>query len=315
MNCKLKLDFERTSSLFLAYPEGVIDCGVDYSPASEVFNELIKALPRKSNLILFVKSADILKKVSKLHKKATILVNSELSSIWIRDSAGFNMGTHIVKPIFKPKYYRKYFEEAALIDQNMKVIHSLLGIDMLKLPLIWDCGNLVTNGEVGFITDQILSDNKKTHDESQVKELIRTHLNIEPVIIPSHPDDVFGHSDAYMTFLKHNTLAIAEYPDTANRKDLKYLDEIRTIAEKNVSTIVEIKESPTYEVKDEIESAKGLFVNLLFLGDQIYMPSYENSEDKKHNLELLSRFGKVHPVNCEGLANFGGLLHCISFTN
>lgn len=223
MNRKLKLDFERTSSLFLAYPEGVVDCGVDYSPATAVFNDLIKALPWRTNLILFVKSTEILKKVNKLHKRATILVNSELSSIWIRDSAGFNMGTHIVKPIFKPRYYRKYFEEAALIDQNMKIIHSLLGVDMVKLPLIWDCGNLVTNGEIGFITDQILSDNKKTHNESQIKDLIREHLCIEPIIVPSHPDDVFGHTDAYMTFLNRTTLAIAKYPDTLNKKDIKYL--------------------------------------------------------------------------------------------
>jgi agmatine/peptidylarginine deiminase len=315
MNRKLKLDFERTSSLFLAYPEGVVDCGVDYSPATEVYNDLIKALPWRTNLILFVKSAEILKKVSKLHKRSTILVNSELSSIWIRDSAGFNMGTHIVKPIFKPKYYRKYFEEAALIDQNMKIIHSLLGVDMVKLPLIWDCGNLVTNGEVGFITDQILSDNKKTYNESQVKELIRAYLNIEPIIIPIHPDDAFGHSDAYMTFLNNATLAISKYPETANKKDLKYLDEIRAIAEKHVSTIVEIKENPTYEVKDEIESARGLYVNLLSLGDQIFIPSYDNSTEENHNYELLCRYGKVHKIKADRLATFGGLLHCISFTN
>lgn len=315
MNRKLKLDFERTSSLFLAYPEGVVDCGIDYSPAAEVFNDLIKALPWRTNLILFVKSAEILKKVSKLHRRSTILVNSEISSIWIRDSAGFNMGTHIVKPTFKPKYYRKYFNEAALIDQNMKIIHSLLGVDMVKLPLIWDCGNLVTNGEVGFITDQVFSDNKKTHDETQIKSLIREHLSIEPIIVPSHPDDVFGHTDAYMTFLNRTTLAIAKYPDTANKKDIKYLEQLREVVEKHVSSIVEIKENPTYEVKDEIESARGLFVNFLSLGDHIFMPSYGSSEDEKSNIELLSRYGKVHPIKCDNLASFGGLLHCVSFTN
>jgi peptidyl-arginine deiminase len=126
MDCKLKLDFEKTTSLFLAYPEGVIECGIDCSPATKVFDELIRTIPRKTNLVVFVKSAEISKKVSRLHQNTTTLVNSELSSIWLRDTSGFNMGTHIVKPIFKPKYYRKYFEEAAIIDQSMKVIHSIL---------------------------------------------------------------------------------------------------------------------------------------------------------------------------------------------
>src|SRR4030042_6515145 len=244
MDCKLKLDFEKTTSLFLAYPEGVIDCGIDYSPASKVFDELIKAIPRKTNLVVFVKSAEISKKVGRLHRNTTTLVNNELSSIWLRDSAGFNMGTHIVKPIFKPRYYRKYFEEAALIDQSMKIIHSILGIDMVKIPLVWDCGNLVSNGEIGFITDQVLADNKKNYDEAQVKEIISSHLKIEPILVPTHPDDGFGHSDAYMSFVNQSTLAISKYPENANKKDLKYLEEVKTIVQKHISNVIEIKENP-----------------------------------------------------------------------
>jgi len=315
MDCKLKLDFEKTTSLFLAYPEGVIDCEIDYTPASRVFDTLIKAIPWKTNLIVFTKTSEISKRVSRLHRNTTTLVNSELSSIWLRDSAGFNMGTHIVKPIFKPKYYRKYFEEAALIDQNMKIIHSVLGIDMVKMPLIWDCGNLVTNGEIGFITDQVLADNKKSHDEAQVKEIIQSHLKIEPIIIPTHPDDTFGHSDAYMSFLNHSTLAISKYPEEANKRDLKYLDEVKEIVQKHVPNVIVIIENPSYEKNNDIESAKGLYVNFLSLGNMIFMPSYENSEEEKYNKDLLIKYGKVHPIACHELAAFGGLLHCISFTN
>ena len=315
MDCKLKLDFEKTTSLFLAYPEGVIDCGIDCSSASKVFDELIKAIPRNTNLVVFVKSAEISKKVGRLHRNTTTLVNNELSSIWLRDSAGFNMGTHIVKPIFKPKYYRKYFEEAALIDQNMKIIHSILGIDMVKIPLVWDCGNLVTNGEIGFITDQVLADNKKSHDEAQVKEIIRSNLKIEPVLIPTHPDDIFGHTDAYLSFLNRSTLAISKYQENANKKDLKYLEEVKTIVHKYVSNVIEIRENPTFEENNNIESAKGLYVNFLSLGNLIFMPSYENSDDEKYNKDLLSKYGKVYPIQCDELAAFGGLLHCVSFTN
>ena len=315
MNRKLKLDFEKTTSLFLAYPEGVIDCGIDYSPASKVFDALIRAIPWRTNLIVFVKSAEISKKVSKLHRNTTTLVNNELSSIWLRDSAGFNMGTHIVKPIFKPKYYRKYFEEAALIDQSMKIVHSILGIDMVKIPLIWDGGNLVTNGEIGFITDQILADNKKSFDETQVKEIIRSHLKIEPVLIPTHPDDIFAHADAYLSFVNRSILAISKYPEESNKKDLKYLEELKEIVQKHVPNVIEITEEPTYEENNDVESAKGLHVNFLSLGDKIFIPSYGNSDVEKNNKDLLSKYGKVYPIACHELAEFGGLLHCISFTN
>jgi agmatine/peptidylarginine deiminase len=315
MDCKLKLDWEKTNSLFLAYSEGVIDCGIDYSPASKVFDALIKSLPWKTNLIVFVKSAEISKKVSKLHRNTTTLVNNELSSIWLRDSAGFNMKKFIVKPIYRPKYYRKYFEEAAIIDQSMKIMHSILGIDMVKIPLIWDSGNLVSNGEVGFITDQILADNKKNFDEAQIKDLIRNHLKIEPILIPTHPDDIYGHSDGYLSFLNHNTVAISKYPDTANKKDLKYLEEVKAIVQKQVSNIIEINENPSYEENNEFESARGLYVNFLSLGNKIFMPSFEDSDIEKQNIDLLSKYGKVYPIPSQELAVFGGLLHCISFTN
>lgn len=315
MDCKLKLDYEKTTSLFLAYPEGVIDCGIDYSPASKVFDALIKSLPWKINLVVFVKSAEIAKKVSKLHRNTTTLVNNELSSIWLRDSAGFNMGTHIVKPVFKPKYYRKFFEEAALIDQSMKIIHSILGIDMLKIPLIWDCGNLVSNGKIGFITDQIIADNKKSFDETQVKELIRTHLKIEPILVPIHPDDIFGHIDANLSFVNQNTIAISKYPEEANKKDLKYLEEVKGIVQKQVSNVIEINENPSYEQNNDFESARGLHVNFLSLGNKIFLPSFENSDTEKQNKDLLGKYAKVYPIASHELALFGGLLHCISFTN
>jgi agmatine/peptidylarginine deiminase len=186
---------------------------------------------------------------------------------------------------------------------------------MIKIPLIWDCGNLVTNGEIGFITDQLLADNKKTHDETQIKEIIRANLKFEPIIIPTHTDDLFGHSDGYLSFLNHNTLAISKYPKNASKKDIKYLEEVKAIVNNHVSNVIEIRENPTYEENNGIESAKGLYVNLLSFGNLIFMPSYGDSDDEKYNRDLLSKCGKVYPIACDELAAFGGLLHCISFTN
>jgi hypothetical protein len=61
------------------------------------------------------------------------------------------MGTHIVKPIFKPGYYRKYFAEAARINEFMKITHTIFGVDMEKIPLIWDSGNMMSNNEAGLL--------------------------------------------------------------------------------------------------------------------------------------------------------------------
>lgn len=90
---------------------------------------------------------------------------------------------------------------------------------------------------------------------------------------------------------------------------------MKSIVQKYVSNVIEIVENPTYEENNDIESAKGLYVNSLSLGNLIFMPSYEDSDDEKYNKDLLSKYGKVYPIRCDELAAFGGLLHCISFTN
>ncbi len=315
-NRKLKLDFEQPSTLFLAYPESVVDCGEDYTSAKGVFDRIIRALPSNMNLVVMTKTARIASNIEKMRKKrTTTLVNSELSSIWLRDTAGFNMGSHIVKPVYKPKYYRKFFDEAALIDSYTKIIHSILGVDMESIPLIWDGGNLVTNGEIGFITEQLLIDNKKTHSEKEIKELIKSTLGIDPIFVPVYSDDPFGHSDGYMNFLDKDTLAIASYPKTWRRKELEYLKVLKTIVRRYVKNIVELKEKPAEEMHGSIYSAKGNYVNFLKLGKMILVPSYQDAETEKHNYDLLKPFGKIVPINCNELSKFGGLLHCISFIN
>jgi agmatine/peptidylarginine deiminase len=315
-NCKLKLDFEELSTLFLAYPEEVVDCGTDYTSAKPVFDRIIRALPTRMNLVVMTKTERIASNIAKIRRKrTTTLVNSELSSIWIRDTVGFNMGSKIVKPIFKPRYYRKYFDEAAIIDSYSKIFHSILGINMEQIPIIWDGGNLVTNGVVGFITDQILHDNQKTHSEKEIKDLINSTLGIEPVIVPTFSDDPFAHTDGYMNFLNKDTLAFASYPKDWRKKETNYLKELKTIIKRHVKNIVELKENPDEEMNGSFYSAKGSYVNFLKLGKMILVPSFQNKEIENYNYDLLKPFGKVVPINCNELAKFGGLLHCISFTN
>lgn len=314
---RIQLDFENVSTLFLAYPEGVVECGIDYTPACSVFDNLIKKLPRKLNLVVIVKKAETRPKVEGIRKKNTItLIHNELSSIFLRDSSGFNMmDSHIVKPVFRPKYYRKYFEEAAKIDQYMKVIHMILGIDMVKIPLIWDSGNLVTNGEIGFITEQILIDNKKTHTENQITEIIKSELGIVPIYLPVAPDDPFAHSDGYLAFTKMDTLLVPNYSTKSRRKYLNYIHQVKTIVKKHISNIVEINEQPSNEIYNDIPSAKGNYLNFLQLGKEIYMPSFGTEELEKENSEILGKYGRVKLLPSNDLARFGGLLHCISFTN
>lgn len=138
---------------------------------------------------------------------------------------------------------------------------------------------------------------------------------LKPVFVPVHSDDPFGHSDGFMSFLNKETLAVASYPKTWRRKERNYLQELKTKAKRHVKNVIEIRENPAEEMNGSIYSAKGSYVNFLKLGKIILIPSFQDKETERYNYSLLKQFGKVVPINCNELAKFGGLLHCISFTN
>ena len=55
-----------------------------------------------------VKSSQIAAELQKENfpQRIRYVLNSELKGIWLRDYAGFNMGSHLVRPIYKPKSYQ-----------------------------------------------------------------------------------------------------------------------------------------------------------------------------------------------------------------
>ena len=90
----------------------------------------------------------------------------------------------------------------------------------------------------------------------------------------------------------------------------------KKLNKKHVPNVVEMKETPSDEADGDIINAKGNYINFLQLGKEIYLPSFGNNSDvEKYNTDLLSKYGKVRTIPANELAQFGGLLHCISFTN
>jgi len=320
-NNKIKTDFSKIKELYLIYPERIKEDDCDYDELSDFYDELIKRIPKNIELNIFVKTKKIGEKITKLRTNLNYIVNSELKSIWLRDFAGFNFDDKIVKPIFKPKY--SYRKTANLINKSMNTLNSILNKKIVNIPIIWDGGNLVTNGEVGFITERIIKDNKKKLSEEQVEEIIIENLNIKPIFIPVLKGDEIAHSDGYLAFLYKKKILLSEYPDSKDfKKDNEYVFQIKKILINNNFKPIRIQENPIGEnnIKD-IQSAKGIYINFLRLNNTIIMPiyKYEKEDDNKYNEineKILTDLGfDVIKINCDDLAKFGGVLHCISFTN
>ncbi len=317
----IQTDFSEITELYLIYPEGIKEDDCNYNELTDFYNKLIKLIPKEIELIIFVKTTLIGEKIKDLRANLKYVVNNELNSIWLRDFAGFNFEDEIVKPIFKPKY--SYSKTANLINKSMNTLNSILNKKIINIPLIWDGGNLATNGEVGFIIERIIKDNQNKFSEKQIEEIIKENLNIDPIFIPVLKGDEIAHSDGYLAFLDEKKILLSEYPDEIDfTKDNEYVSQIKKILTYNNFKPTRIQENPIgkNEIKN-IQSAKGIYINFLRLNNTIILPFYkfEKADDNEYNeinKKMLTDLGfDVIIINCDELAKFGGVLHCISFTN
>jgi agmatine/peptidylarginine deiminase len=276
-------------------------------------------------VIALVKSKLIGDRIRSLRKGLECIVHKELATIWLRDAAGFNCGDRIVKPVFRPHYYRAAFGRAEKINLSMELISEILGKDLVRIPLIWDGGNLVTNGDIGIITARILKENPQ-YREAQIADMIREYLQIEPVFVPELAGDVLGHGDGYVAFLDERTAIVSEYPAKWHESDRAYVRTLAELLHEYGIEVVRIMDCPEEASRGraregKIDSARGIYVNFLRLNEAFIVPQFSFEailqEDDYNSLgkSILAKYGDVIPIDCDRLAMFGGVLHCISFTD
>jgi len=177
-----------------------------------------------------------------------------------------------------------------------------------------------------LITENLIKDEDKNKKEKEIKQKITKILGIEPILVPELKGDTLAHTDGYMAFIDEKTILLSEYPEVWYKKhpgDKDYLErlyEILAFKQLDIKRIREYPEETPKKSKNEckMESARGIYVNFIRLNETFLVPSYpgyvhENLE--KENYEILERYGKVIPVDCNALAKMGGILHCISLTN
>jgi agmatine/peptidylarginine deiminase len=321
----LEPDHSPVEHLIVIYPEGVSEDNRDYSMLGPFYDELLGLVPEDVHVIALVQTSSIGSRLKALRKNLDYEVHGELLTIWLRDVAGFNCRDRIVKPIFRPRYYRGAFDRASRIDWNMRCISEILGKKLIHIPLIWDGGNLVSNGKVGLITERLLQDNP-TFSMEEITEIIRNYLGIEPIFIPELEGDALAHSDGYIAFVDERTAVVSEYPISCSEKERNYVNRIGDLLTELEFMVVRIQENPVHDDKHEdfqtfVPSAAGIYVNYLRLNETIILPEYSHQEpvgDLDHNAlnrSIMGQFGRVLTINCDLLAKEGGILHCISITD
>ena len=308
----LRTDFDPVREVYLVFPADVVGEGCNYSHLAEFYIRLLELIPADLEVVLFVKSAQLARQLRTLQVRERIrfVVHSELESIWLRDYAGFNRGVRLVKPTFSPKR----------IGDNMKLLHSLLEMDLSPVDLVWGGGNLVTNGSLGFISTRLFKHNPKKNPE-EIRMIIRSALGISPVWVELPEQDKLAHTDGYMTFTSPNQALVSTYPPAWGRlfpEDQRCVDALARQLEQMDIRVERIMEYPEPGAgKSGVDSAEGIYVNLLQLNGTWLVPTYGRlgEDELLVQLQRLNPHGSVVPLDCTQLARMGGVLHCITFCN
>lgn len=316
---------KKVTELFLVFPDKFPSY---YSRLCKFFLELYELIPSDIQLNIIVNNKKALNTLEKSIKRKfnTILVEG-FDEIWLRDFMGFSINGQVIKPEFKPDYFFKINTDEQLkkIKQYSNKAIEEISIKKNDLDIVWDGGNLVSNGKIGFITDKILADNLE-YSIAEILSRIEYALNIKPILVPTSKFDTLGHIDGYMSFLEEDKVCISVYPDLPFLKsELKYLDNLREVAKKENLEIIDVQDNPVKEKcivgKESIESAKGCYVNFLKLNNTIILPEFDvgrinSNRYNSVNKEMLEEIGyEVKTIDCTELSELGGVLHCISWEN
>jgi agmatine deiminase len=233
----------------------------------------------------------------------------ETKDIWCRDYMPIQIDKEkFIQFKYEPSYLKDDLDLQSIPKDVLKA--NKFNATFSKINL--DGGNVVRSSNSVIITNRIFKENKEIDKEELVRD-IELFLETKVYLIPDITDDMTGHSDGHVRFVDNKTLLV-----NALEQELKYWQKgfYKMIKESGFKYI----EMPwfSYSDKHHKDTAIGIYVNYLEIGNLIIFPIFEIDDDKdKEAHKVISEAFPTHiieKVNINEIANEGGLLNCISWT-
>jgi agmatine deiminase len=241
---------------------------------------------------------------------AAIEVIPETSDIWCRDYMPIQLGNDtFCQFIYRPDYL-KGFEH--LITPPARCRLSFMKKYDAE-PIILDGGNIVASWTRVILTDKIYRENP-SFERPALRRRLEEIFQAECIFIPKEPYDKIGHSDGVVRFLDDKRVIVNDFSsiDPAYGARLRDLFEGKGL---EVETLPMLREA-NKKRSDEIESAVGIYINYLRVGNVVVLPKYDHPEDDVvvEKFQHLMPSVKLRQIDCRNLAEQGGVLNCVTWT-
>ncbi len=209
------------------------------------------------------------------------------------------------------KYEPSYLEDDLCLQSIPRYVLQSNGINAEFSNINLDGGNVIKWNSKAILTERIFEENEIK--ETTLINQLSKKLNAELFFIPAIDEDMTGHSDGHIRFINEQTILVNELK---NEEDYWKQGFLKMVKKADLNFI----EIPWFENKDKKhkESAIGIYVNYLEVGNLILFPIFEikGNKDKKALDIIRNVFPDriIEPINVNEIAKHGGLLNCITWT-
>jgi len=215
-----------------------------------------------------------------------------------------------VQFVFRPEAYLKE-EEYKFITNPVIVNLSNKMKQPRYSPVLLDGGNIVKWGNKVIITDRVIKDNEYQFGTPEaVIAQLEKDLKCSVIIIPEYPKEKTGHADGLIRFIDVNKVFINE---TDGEQEQEWLNDFKKVLEENKLESIELP----CPMPPEQETADGLYLNYLHVGNLVIVPQFNKPEDKKA-LEIIRKTFSVGNIvvgyDARWIAEHGGVFNCCTWT-
>ena len=205
------------------------------------------------------------------------------------------------------RYEPSYLANDPQLRTNFKtdIAPSFKVDNLVYTDINLDGGNVVfsPSKEKVIISDRVYSENPSWHKAELTAKLAKS-FEANVIIIPSLKSDMTGHADGMVRFVDENTV-VTNAPLSSFGFETKVKKSLQNYG-------FNVIDFPYFYSKGD--SAVGCYLNCLATEKSIFLPVFGVDTDNEAIELAKSIFDKtIIPVNINEIAQYGGLLNCISW--
>jgi agmatine deiminase len=210
---------------------------------------------------------------------------------------------------YTPDYLRPKRWQHTLTDGAQQM--QQLGMPFTVSDLVVDGGNVVLYGSKVLMTDKVLRESPAVPAKQLLRQLADA-LEVERIVLlPADPLDLTGHADGLVHLLDERTVLVND----CRQQEPAFWHQLETMRARAGYECIPLPYNPYHN--PSYTSAVGTYLNFLYIGTGIIVPTYGQAEDEPvlRQLHALYPRHQLLPVQARALAQQGGVFHCITWTS